>query len=269
MHTEKQFQQKIIQLTEVWLLVSCLLLSIPAGFAFQAQRRLADSFHWVAHTIEVRDHLQQIHSLIVDAESSERGYLLTSREKYLRPCQSSLLKLPQELKTVRALIADNPVQQEHLRMVESLLADKLDFLTHCIALQRAGKPEESLALTKTDHGNETMEAIRVQLERMTQEEDRLLVGRQQNLSVHSRTSMGLLSALVVLNLLFAATMLFVLHQVSKVKSLITMCAWSRTVEFEGKWISFEEYMLRRFNINTSHSISPAEQEKVFANFQEN
>lgn len=49
----------------------------------------------------------------------------------------------------------------------------------------------------------------------------------------------------------------------RVKDLVTMCAWSRTVEYEGEWISFEQYLLRRFNISTSHGISPAEAEKIF------
>jgi hypothetical protein len=49
----------------------------------------------------------------------------------------------------------------------------------------------------------------------------------------------------------------------RVDSLVTICAWSHTVEYQGEWISFEEYLLRRFNVNTSHGISPAEKEKIF------
>ena len=49
----------------------------------------------------------------------------------------------------------------------------------------------------------------------------------------------------------------------RVETLVTMCAWSRTVEYEGEWISFEEYLQRRFNISTSHGISPAEARKIF------
>ncbi len=55
----------------------------------------------------------------------------------------------------------------------------------------------------------------------------------------------------------------------RVDSLVTICAWSRTVEYEGEWISFEEYLLRRFHINTSHGISPEEAKKVFAGLKEN
>lgn len=49
----------------------------------------------------------------------------------------------------------------------------------------------------------------------------------------------------------------------RVQALVTVCAWSRTVEYEGEWISFEKYLLKRFNVNTSHGISPAEAEKMF------
>ena len=49
----------------------------------------------------------------------------------------------------------------------------------------------------------------------------------------------------------------------RINTLVKVCAWSRTVEYEGEWISFEQYLQRRFNVNTSHGISPAEAEKVF------
>jgi hypothetical protein len=55
----------------------------------------------------------------------------------------------------------------------------------------------------------------------------------------------------------------------RVSGLVTMCAWSRTVEFQGEWISFEEYLKRRFNIDTSHGISPAEAEKAFGPIEPN
>ena len=55
----------------------------------------------------------------------------------------------------------------------------------------------------------------------------------------------------------------------RVNDLVTMCAWSRTIEYEGEWISFEQYLLRRFKINTSHSISPAEAKKAFGAIKPN
>jgi hypothetical protein len=42
----------------------------------------------------------------------------------------------------------------------------------------------------------------------------------------------------------------------RVESLVTICAWSRTVEYQGEWISFEEYLQRRFRLDATHGISP-------------
>ena len=54
----------------------------------------------------------------------------------------------------------------------------------------------------------------------------------------------------------------------RVDGFVTMCAWSRTVEYQGKWVSFEEYLKRRFNLDTSHGISPAEAQKAFAEIEQ-
>ncbi len=50
---------------------------------------------------------------------------------------------------------------------------------------------------------------------------------------------------------------------ARVESMVMICAWSRTVKYEGEWISFEQYLLRRFKISTSHGISPAEAKRLF------
>lgn len=55
----------------------------------------------------------------------------------------------------------------------------------------------------------------------------------------------------------------------RVNTLVTVCAWSRTIEYQGEWISFEEYLQRRFNIDTSHGISPAEAAKAFKRPRQN
>jgi len=43
---------------------------------------------------------------------------------------------------------------------------------------------------------------------------------------------------------------------ARIDAMVTICAWSRTIEYAGEWVSFEEYLLRKFNIVASHGISP-------------
>jgi hypothetical protein len=53
----------------------------------------------------------------------------------------------------------------------------------------------------------------------------------------------------------------------QLSGLVTICAWSRTVEYQGEWISFEEYLKRRFGITSSHGISPGELDKMISEIQ--
>lgn len=48
----------------------------------------------------------------------------------------------------------------------------------------------------------------------------------------------------------------------RVDELVRICAWSRTVEYKGEWLTFEDYLKRRFNLGTTHGISPAEADKI-------
>lgn len=43
---------------------------------------------------------------------------------------------------------------------------------------------------------------------------------------------------------------------ARVDELVRVCAWNRTIEYEGEWLSFESYLKRRFGLDTTHGISP-------------
>ncbi len=55
---------------------------------------------------------------------------------------------------------------------------------------------------------------------------------------------------------------------ARVNELAHICAWSRTVEYEGEWISFEQYLERRFHQKTTHGISPTEAARMLATLKE-
>lgn len=50
----------------------------------------------------------------------------------------------------------------------------------------------------------------------------------------------------------------------RLHGLVTLCAWNRTVEYQGEWLSFESYLERRFGLHTTHGVSPQAVEKIMA-----
>jgi len=252
----------------IGLLVSGLLISVPAMLSLRASRQLADSFHWVNHTLEVEHQTQRLLSLLIDAETGYRGFLLSNRDNYLEPYRSALKRIPGQKAVLRDLTSDNPLQQENLLKLDPLISAKLRLMADAIALKQAGKSEEAQSLLLTDHGKEVMDGIRARLELMDQEEARLLASRQESLTANFNTNSSLLFGLTALNGIFAGGILILFYRLQHVKNLVTICAWSHTVQYEGKWISIEEYLHRRFNIDLTHGISPAEFEKAMANLED-
>jgi len=50
----------------------------------------------------------------------------------------------------------------------------------------------------------------------------------------------------------------------RTERLLRVCAWSKTVEYKGEWISFEQYLAQRFGLDITHGINPAEAEKLLS-----
>jgi hypothetical protein len=141
-------------------------------------------------------------------------------------------------------------------MVEPLSRAKLAEFDSSIKLERAGKHQAAAAIVGTTHSDSVMASVRSRLQTMTGEEANLLRDRQQALvsELHGgdMISLGLAIALAVMMI----ALLVIARGAEHYRNLVTLCAWTRSVEFEGEWISFEEYLRRKFDISTTHGISP-------------
>ncbi len=91
-----------------------------------------------------------------------------------------------------------------------------------------------------------------------------LIAAGMLLSQRARRSTILLRTLVAMSVLCGLGIFYLLQRLSKVQPIVNMCAYSRTIEHDGEWLSFEQYLQRRFNIATSHGLSPAEFERLRA-----
>src|SRR5436190_20680458 len=86
----------------------------------------------VAHTYSVKAALQQLLATLIDAETGERGFIITGEASYLEPYERAPGAIPPALARVRTLTADNPGQQADLDRLSSLTQVKLDELAEAI-----------------------------------------------------------------------------------------------------------------------------------------
>lgn len=106
--------------------------------------------------------LQRILVTMVDAESGQRGYLLTRNRSYLAPYKTARQRLDQALARLRQAAAEAPDSDEGDRIarIEKLAQGKFVELDKTIELADAGFTAQAQALVRSDIGKIQMDALR-------------------------------------------------------------------------------------------------------------
>jgi PAS domain S-box-containing protein len=165
----------VISLIAILALMAILLWALESFAAFQAT---AVSGNSIAHTYQVREVLRNVLSTLTEAETGQRGFLLTGKDNYLVPFNAALLNLGGSLDEIAALTQDNPVQQQALTQVRLLARDKAAELRKTIDLYKQSGSAAALAEVQTGRGKETMDRLRLEVAGMLREEQRLLESRR-------------------------------------------------------------------------------------------
>ncbi len=154
--------------------VTVIVIGVLTNRSLDARGEAAEA---VNHTNKVQEHLYRFLSEIKDAETGQRGYLLTGSEHYLTPYRAALAALPPELATLRTLVSDNPTQRHHLELAEPLVARKLAELKETIDKKAAGDEAGALAIVRSDRGRADMDLLRTAVDSMLAAEQLLLTQR--------------------------------------------------------------------------------------------
>lgn len=136
----------------------------------------------IAKSYAVREATQQLLSSVKDLQTGQRGYLLTGNPVYLEPYHAGVEEVHAGFTRMQILVADNPVQQEHLRQMQQLVTQKHEYLERTIQMRREN-PGESigekvLAIVKSGEGEGTMEKLREIAKKILTHEGQLLTERE-------------------------------------------------------------------------------------------
>jgi len=159
--------------------LSFVLLALVGVVAFRSVNALTFTSYKVAHTHEVLEHIANLVSLLKDAETGQRGYVITGDETFLEPYRTSVVGIDKVVKDLRQLTADNPNQLKRIEEIESLIAAKLAELKQTIEIRRKGTFEETAKVIRSGEGKKFMDDIRRIADQMDQEERQLLKQRAE------------------------------------------------------------------------------------------
>ncbi len=211
-----------------------LLILLGDGVAsYRNTTRMADREQWVTHTNEVIAALESTLATVTDAETGQRGFLITGEPRYLEPYDAALSRVNNELSRVRMLIRDNPRQQERFSRLDQTVAAKLEEMDTILRLRREQGPEIALAKLRMGRGRQLMEDTRVLVRQMMGEEQSLLTAREQESRRSFRTAVAtnLVGSGIGVSGLALAYLLFLRELLSRRKAgqvLYQQKEWFRT-----------------------------------------
>ena len=158
----------------------------------------------VQHTYEVRRQAQALAQALVDAETGQRGYLLTQDSVYLEPYRAAVTSLDATYLNLLNLVADSPTQRLRIESLADEIERKRAEMATTISMATSGRLSEALSILRSDAGLTLMEDIRQTLRAFSAEEDARLIERNAAMDA----SRLLLTVTIVLALAGAAALTY-------------------------------------------------------------
>jgi CHASE3 domain sensor protein len=190
--------------------VSIAILLVVGLVAFRSADMLIENDHMVTHTHAVLEDLAHLLSVANDAETGQRGFLLTGDEAYLEPYQSATAVVAGVAADLRKLTADNPRQQARLDEAEPLILAKLAELKRTIDLRRTQGFDAALKVVVTGEGKKAMDDLRKVAAAIEREERELLIQRNESAEASASSAKATILGGVLLALVFVSFAGFVI-----------------------------------------------------------
>jgi signal transduction histidine kinase/DNA-binding response OmpR family regulator/CHASE3 domain sensor protein len=189
--------------------LSLLILIITSVASYSSIRNLMDSSQWVDHTDSVLIRIDRVQSLFRNAESGQRGYLLTGDTTYLRALNGAEEEINILVDSLDEMTADNPRQGANLTKLREVYSIPLQQLERMVEQKTS---DNIFNLRDIDRGRDSMRVVRQILQRMTDEEHRLMAERVASVRRYSMYTPALIIAAALLSILITLFFYRRVHQ---------------------------------------------------------
>jgi CHASE3 domain sensor protein len=251
-HSLKRNQRNLKILLIIGPLLIGAILFVVSKRVYAEHR---SSMDLLKQSYEDREHLTGLRDDLDELQVGETGFLLTGDQSYLRAHQFSYDDTSVRLAYLEKLYSDRLQQLERWRRVRPLVEAKMAQYREVTALKKSGQDDKALQLANGDGQTSIIDQIRSILAEMQVTEDETLADRKRTNENRFNTSDAVSTGLLVLSATVVIYAGVLVLRIRQLQSIITICAWTQKVNFNGKWMAMEEFLWRRFRVKVSHGIS--------------
>jgi PAS domain S-box-containing protein len=157
----------------VWYALALAVLALNAVVTYWNLRTIAKTAELVARTHDVIKGFDDVLLELRDAETGQRGFLLTGDEAYLKPYERALSTIDYSMERLRELSRDEELRRSYVDEVEQIAREKLAELAATIRLRRERGADAARDVVKAEHGRALMEDLVERISAGRTEEERL------------------------------------------------------------------------------------------------
>ncbi len=162
------------------------LLLLVCIVSYRTTRGLVEAVHQEFRIGRVLDELDDVRHELQDAETGQRGYIITGEERYLEPYRSAAGNIASEIHSLRTLTAGNPERRPQIDRLQKLIREKFAELDETIDLRKDKGFRAALEVVRTDKGKEVMDELRALTREIETEEMEILESLDQRAESRAR-----------------------------------------------------------------------------------
>jgi len=170
------------------------ILTLLSASDYRSTRAFLDTSERVNHAHEVVEQLDHLLGEMTDAETGQRGYLITGSVRYLAPHEQATARIADTLHAIRVLTADDAAQQERLSRLVPEVATRLRIMRETMDVYDQQGFAAARQHVLTDRGKNVMDGIRELVDEMQRAERTVLLDRSA--AAHTSARLTLLVLLV-------------------------------------------------------------------------
>jgi signal transduction histidine kinase/ActR/RegA family two-component response regulator len=186
---------------------SLALLALACGLVLASMLSTVRATRWVDQSWQVAEVVTQLFGAVEDAESGQRGYLLTGNENYLKPYYRALQTIPGLKSQLSELVEGSALHRRQLGILYPLIDTKLSELSNTIEDRKAQHTQASMDLVRSDIGRSLMDEIRLDVDDFIRTENVMLRERNRTAEWQRNLMMSAVLVMIVLAGMIAFVMI--------------------------------------------------------------
>jgi signal transduction histidine kinase/CHASE3 domain sensor protein len=167
------------RLLKIIFIISLLLIILISALSYKHINSLSQSAQLVVHTHKVQIELEQLMSYLKDAETGQRGFLITKDSIFLQPFNSARSKVNESFNTLKTLTTDNPKQQTNLDSLYVMIDARFKTLAKTLLIGTQNNSTKQQLTENMLIGKNMMDKIRLHITSMNNLENEYLTQVQK------------------------------------------------------------------------------------------